>query len=72
VFKQAFNWLLSLIVVHYERCAEKLAYKRQKEKENENELPGEKEIDLKDSDKRKRYLYFFSTPSMFFTLHYLI
>lgn len=72
VFKQAFNWLLSLIVVHYERCAEKLAYKRQKEKENENELPGEKEIDLKDSDKRKRYLYFFSTPSMFFTLHHLI
>jgi len=55
LFKQAFNWLFSLIVVHYERCAEKLAYKRQKEKEKENELSGEKEIELKDSDKRKRY-----------------
>jgi len=57
LFKQAFNWLFSLIVVHYERCAEKLAYKRQKEKEKEkeNELCGEKEIELKDSDKRKRY-----------------
>lgn len=41
-------------LVACKRCAEKLAYKRQKEKENENELPGEKEIDLKDSDKRKR------------------
>jgi protein FRA10AC1 len=55
LFKQAFNRLFSLIVVHYERCAEKLAYKRQKEKEKENELSGEKEIELKDSDKRKRY-----------------
>ncbi|OEL16933.1 Protein FRA10AC1 [Dichanthelium oligosanthes] len=46
----------SLIVVHYERCAEKLAYKRQKEKERgkEKELSGEKEIELKDMDKRKR------------------
>jgi hypothetical protein len=66
LFKQAFDWLFSLIVVRYERCAEKLAYKRQKEKDKENELSGEKEIELKDSDKRKRYFQFFSTPIMFF------
>ncbi|CAD6253007.1 unnamed protein product [Miscanthus lutarioriparius] len=41
-------------LVACKRCAEKLAYKRQKEKEKENELSGEKEIELKDSDKRKR------------------
>ncbi|TVU24083.1 hypothetical protein EJB05_26479 [Eragrostis curvula] len=44
----------SLIAVHDERCAEKLAYKRQKEKEKEKELSDEKEIELKDRDKRKR------------------
>jgi hypothetical protein len=37
-----------LIVVHYERCAEKLAYKRQKEKQKDDEL--------KEGEKRKRYL----------------
>ncbi|GJN25717.1 hypothetical protein PR202_gb13581 [Eleusine coracana subsp. coracana] len=51
--------LFSLIVVHYERCAEKLAYKRQKEKEKEEkerekEHAAEKEIELKGSTKRKR------------------
>jgi protein FRA10AC1 len=45
-----------LIVVHYERCAEKLAYKRQKEKEREKEkeISREKEMELKERDKRKR------------------
>lgn len=57
-FKQTFNRLFSLIVVHYERCAEKLAYKRQKEKEKEKEkeLSGEKKMELKERDKRKRCL----------------
>jgi protein FRA10AC1 len=45
-----------LIAVHHERCAEKLAHKRQKEKEQEKELCGEEEMDLKERDKRKRYL----------------
>lgn len=57
LFNQIFNWLL--IVVHYERCAEKLAYKRQKEKEREKEkeISREKEMELKERDKRKRYLF---------------
>uniref|UniRef100_A0A0D9XUL6 Protein FRA10AC1 n=1 Tax=Leersia perrieri TaxID=77586 RepID=A0A0D9XUL6_9ORYZ len=43
-------------LVACKRCAEKLAYKRQKEKEKEKEkeLSGEKEMDLKERDKRKR------------------
>ncbi|KAJ1276579.1 hypothetical protein BS78_05G225200 [Paspalum vaginatum] len=43
-------------LVACKRCAEKLAYKRQKEKEKEkdDELSGEKEIELKDKEKRKR------------------
>ncbi|WVZ50135.1 hypothetical protein U9M48_001421 [Paspalum notatum var. saurae] len=45
-------------LVACKRCAEKLAYKRQKEKEKEkeNELSGAKEIELNDKDKRKRQL----------------
>ncbi|XP_006663072.1 protein FRA10AC1 [Oryza brachyantha] len=39
-------------LVACKRCAEKLAYKRQKEKEKE--LSGEKEMELKQRDKRKR------------------
>ncbi|XP_062182877.1 uncharacterized protein LOC133886980 [Phragmites australis] len=43
-------------LVACKRCAEKLAYKRQKEKkkEKEKEHSGEKEIELKERDKRKR------------------
>uniref|UniRef100_A0A0E0MHJ3 Uncharacterized protein n=1 Tax=Oryza punctata TaxID=4537 RepID=A0A0E0MHJ3_ORYPU len=43
-------------LVACQRCAEKLAYKRQKEKEREKEkeLSGEKEMELKKRDKRKR------------------
>nr|CAB3492112.1 unnamed protein product [Digitaria exilis] len=61
------NQLFSLIVVHYERCAEKLAYKREKEKEKEKEKEpsGEKEIELRDRDKRKRYSIF-CLPPLFF------
>ncbi|XP_052135336.1 uncharacterized protein LOC127753928 isoform X1 [Oryza glaberrima] len=43
-------------LVACQRCAEKLAYKRQKEKEREKEkeLSREKEMELKERDKRKR------------------
>jgi hypothetical protein len=52
--KHPIYYLFSLIAVHYERCAEKLAHKRQKEKEKEMKLSAEE--DLKERDKRKRYL----------------
>nr|ABA94971.2 expressed protein [Oryza sativa Japonica Group] len=43
-------------LVACQRCAEKLAYKRQKEKEREKEkeISREKEMELKERDKRKR------------------
>ncbi|KAK3120599.1 hypothetical protein QOZ80_9AG0690740 [Eleusine coracana subsp. coracana] len=41
-------------LVACKRCAEKLAYKRQKEKEKEKQLSDERGIELKERDKRKR------------------
>lgn len=69
LFKKMFSWLSSLIVVHYERCAEKLAYKRQKEKEKEREQEkghaAVKEIELQGSAKRKRYYLNPDRPLLF-------
>jgi hypothetical protein len=70
LFKQLPTSLFSLIVVHYERCAEKLAYKRlkEKEKEKEKEPYGGKE----DRDKRKRYLMFLFSSIPIILLHYIL